>query len=175
MTYLKLSRFLLVPALGLASMGIAPAQVKVGIVNLRTAVGETSEFKKAAAAFDARMKPQIEQVEKLNRELQGIQQQLETNAGKLTPQAAQDYQIQGQRKQRDLQRLTEDLQAERDRETNEIVGRVTQRMQEVVKKLAEEKTLDMVVDSNDTIFYKPALEITKDAIAAYDKAYAPKP
>ena len=51
-------------------------------------------------------------------------------------------------------------------------------MSEVVKKLAEEKGLDVVVDLPYTVFAKPALDITTDAIAAYDKAYpaaAPPP
>jgi outer membrane protein len=173
MMYRKSSRLLLILLGCLASLGVASAQAKVGVINLRTAVGETADFKKSASDFEARMKPQVDQMDKLNRELQGLQQQLETNGAKLAPQAAQDLQIQGQRKQRELQRLTEDLQGERDRETNEVVGRVTQRMQEVVKKIAEEKGLDIVVDSSDTIFFKPALDITKEAVAAYEQAYAP--
>jgi outer membrane protein len=44
----------------------------------------------------------------------------------------------------------------------------------VVKKLADEKGFDMVVDTTTVIFSKPALEITNDAIAAYDKAYPAK-
>ena len=174
MMYGRLSRFSLILLASMAFAGIASAQTKMGIINMRVAVGETAEFKKSASDFEARMKPKVEEMEKLNRELQSLQQQLETNGAKLTPQAAQDLQIQGQRKQRDLQRLTEDLQAERDRVTNDVVGRVTQRMQEVVKKLAEEKGLDVVVDSNDTVFFKPALDLTKEAVAAYDLAYAPK-
>jgi outer membrane protein len=51
-------------------------------------------------------------------------------------------------------------------------------MGDVVKKLAEEKGLDVVVDTPYTVYSKPALDITNDAIAAYDKAYpaaAPAP
>jgi outer membrane protein len=47
-------------------------------------------------------------------------------------------------------------------------------MQEIVKKLAEEKGYDVVVDTQVTIFFKPALEITSDALAAYNKAYPAK-
>ena len=76
--------------------------------------------------------------------------------------------------QDDLQRLTEDLQADVDRERNDILGRSSQRMQEVVKKLAEEKGIDVVVDISNTVYFKPALEITTESIAAYDKAYPAK-
>jgi outer membrane protein len=47
-------------------------------------------------------------------------------------------------------------------------------VQEVVKKLAEEKGLDVVVDITNAFYFKPALEITTESIAAYDKAYPAK-
>ena len=98
----------------------------------------------------------------------------QANAGKLTPQAETDLQAQGQRKQREAQRIQEDLQADVDRERNDILSRSTQKMSEVVKKIAEEKGYDVVMDVSNTVFFKPALEITNDAIAAYDKAYPAK-
>ena len=61
-----------------------------------------------------------------------------------------------------------------DRERKEILGRSGQRMQDVVKKMAEERGFDVVIDVSNTIYYKPALEITKEATAAYDKAYPAK-
>ena len=73
-----------------------------------------------------------------------------------------------------MQRLGEDLQGDVDRERNEILGRTGQRMQEIVKKMAEERGYDMVVDVSNTVYYKPAMEITKEATAAYDKAYPAK-
>jgi outer membrane protein len=40
----------------------------------------------------------------------------------------------------------------------------------VIQKLSEEKSLDIVVDASQTLYFKPALDITNDAIAAYNKA-----
>ena len=154
--------------------GIAPAQVKVGIINLQKAVLESDEIKKASTDLEARYKPRQAEIEKLQNEIQVIQQQLQTNAGKLNPQAEADLNAKGARLQRDLQRKGDDLQADVDRERNEILGKTTQKMGEVVKKVAEEKGLDMVVDVSTTIYFKPALEITADALAAYNKAYPVK-
>jgi len=167
----------LVPILCLTfapAAGIATAQTKVGVISVQRAVLDTAEIKKAQTELEAKYKPRQDLVEKLQKELQGIQNQLQTLAGKLTPQAEQELQVQGQRKQRELERTTEDLQADVDRERNDILGRSGQRMQEVVKKLAEEKGLDIVVDVTNTFYFKPALDITKDASAAYDKAYPVK-
>ena len=147
------------------------AQIKVAIINSQASVIETAELKKAQTELEAKYKPRQAQIDAVQKELAQIQQQLQAGQGKLTPQAEQDLNIRGQRKQRELQRLGEDLQAEVDRERNEILGRSSQRMQDVVKKLAEERGLDVVIDVSNTVYYKPALELTKEATAAYDKAY----
>jgi len=168
------ARLLALPAALAMMAGGGLAQTKVGVINLQRAVLESAEIKKASDALEAKYKPRQAEVEKLQRDIQDIQGQLQKMAGKLTPQAEQELQVQGQRKQRELQRKGEDLQGDVDRERNEILSKSTQRMQEVVKKLAEDKGLDVVVDISNTIYYKPALEVTTEAIAAYDKAHPAK-
>ncbi len=166
------SRPLLVLALGLvASASLSMAQSKVGIINLQKAVLDTAEIKKAQLELEAKFKPKTDAIDRLQKELADIQNKLQTMAGKLTPQAEQEMQITGTRKQRELTRLNEDVQGDVDRERNEILGRAATRMQDVVKKMAEASGLDMVVDVSNTVYYKTALEITKDSTTAYDKAY----
>ena len=158
----------------LAIAAAVSAQTKVAVINSQVAVVETAEIKKAQSVLEAKYKPRQEQIDKLTKEIAELQQQLQTGQGKLTPQAEQNIQIQGQRRQRELQRLQEDVQGEVDRERQEVLTRTGSRMQEVVRKLAEERALDVVVDVSNTIYYKPALDITKEATAAYDKAYPVK-
>jgi outer membrane protein len=150
---------------------LALAQTKVGVINLQKAVLESAEIKAASAAMEARYKPRVTEIETLDKDIATIAQNLQTNAGKLTPQAEADLNAQGTKKQRDVQRLRDDLQADVDRDRNEILQKSSTKMSEVVKKVAEEKGLDVVVDLPYTVFAKPALDITSDAIAAYDKAY----
>ncbi len=152
----------------------AAAQTKLAIINTQQAVLETAEMKKAAADLEARFKPQQADIEKRTKELQQIQEKL-NDASKVKPQEAAELQAEGQRKQRQLQRITEDLQGEVDRERTEILNRGGQRMQQVVTKLAEEKGLDLVVDAGNAVYFKPAMDITKEAIAAYDKQHPLKP
>src|SRR5581483_3636319 len=113
------------------------SQTKVGVVSLQRAVLESAEIKKASAEMEAKYKPRQQEMEKLQKDLQGIQQQLQTNAGKLTAVAESDLNAQGQRKQRELQRLNDDLQADVNAERNEILAASGRKMQEVVKKIAE--------------------------------------
>src|SRR5438874_227432 len=124
------------------------AQVKVAVINLQRAVLESEEIQKVSVAMEAKYKPRQQDLKK-------IQQQLQAGSGKLTPQAEADLTSQGQRKQRDFQRMSDDLQADVNAERNDILGKSTQKMAEVVKKLAEEKGYDVVVDVSNTVYFKP--------------------
>ena len=75
----------------LLSMGaVASAQTKIAIINLQKAVLESAEIKKASAEMEARYKPRTSQLDQLQKELATISQNLQTNAGKLTPQGEAD-------------------------------------------------------------------------------------
>ena len=156
----------------LAALGIANAQIKVAVINSQKAILETEDIKKAQVELTAKYKPRQDQLEKLQKDLQDIQTQLQ--GGKLNQLGEQELTAQGQKKQRDLQRLQQDLQEDADRDRNDILQRAGTRMQEVVKKLADEKGLDLVVDSANTLFFKANLELTTEAVTAYNKAYPVK-
>ncbi|HVW85076.1 MAG TPA: OmpH family outer membrane protein [Bryobacteraceae bacterium] len=159
--------------LALAPLAIsASAQVKVAVVNTQKAMADSDELKKASAAVEGKYKPRQDEITKLQSDLQSIEQQL--NSGKLDQQAAADLQAQGQRKQRDLQRLSDDLQQDFERDRQDILGKASQKMQQVIAKLAEEKGVDLIIDASQTVYFKPALDLTTDAVAAYNKAYPAK-
>jgi outer membrane protein len=157
---------------------VAAAQAKVAVINLQKAVLESAEIKAASATMEARYKPRVTQVEQLDKEIAAIAQNIQTNAGKLTPQAESELNAQGTRKQRDAQRLKDDLQADVERDRNEILQKSALKMTDVLKKLAEEKGYDIVVDAPYAPYFKATLDITGDLIAAFDKTYpaaAPAP
>src|ERR1039458_7854888 len=91
---------------------VAAAQAKVAVINLQKAVLESAEIKVASAAMEARYKPRVTQIETLTTEIADISRNLQTNAGKLTQQAESELNAQGTRKQRDVQRLRDDIQTD---------------------------------------------------------------
>src|SRR3954454_2006726 len=107
---------------------VAGAQSKVGIINLQKAVLESAEIKAASAAMEARYKPRVTQIETLDKEIAAIAQNLQSNQGKLTAQAESDLNSQGTKKQRDVQRLRDDLQADVDRDRIEILQNSSRKM-----------------------------------------------
>ncbi len=159
--------FLLAPAQ--LTRAQSPGPAKVAIINAQKAVADTQEIKKAQASLEVKFRPRQQQLEALNRDLQTIQQQL--RAPNMTPDREAQLNADGTRKQKELQRINEDLQADVDHERQDILGKAGRQMQEVVKKLAEERNIDVVVEFSTTLYFKPALDITADATTAYDKQF----
>ncbi len=171
-------RSLLVPALVVCAAGLvsstASAQTKIGVVNFQKAILDTAEIKKASTDLQNKYKPRQDALDKVQRELNDIQTQLQSAGGKLSAQGEADLQARGARKQREAERLGQDLQDDVNNERNVILQRAGTRMQEVIKKLMDEKGLDLIIDVANAISFKPTLELTNDAVAAYDKAYPVK-
>jgi len=154
-----------------AFIGTASAQ-KVAVISSQKAVLDTDEIKKAQVDLEMKYKPRQDKIVQLQKDLQNIQAQL--NSGKLNALGEQELNAEGQKKQRDLQRLQQDLQDDVNNERTEILQRSGTRMQEVVRKLAEEKGLDIVIDTTNAVFYKAPFDLTTEAVAAYNKAYPVK-
>lgn len=149
---------------------IAPA--KVAIVNVQKAVVDTQEIKKAQAEMEAKFKPRQDAITNLQNELQSLQQQM--NAPNVTPERQAQIQAEGQDKQKTLKRMTDDLQSDVDQQRQDVLGHAGRQMQEVLKTLAQQRGLDVIIDVSTTLYFKPSLDITAEATAAYDKAYPAK-
>jgi outer membrane protein len=147
---------------------MASAQVKIGIINVQKALSDTDELKKSSADLQKKYQPRQDEAASIQKQLEDIDSQL--NSGKLNAQAVQDLQSKGSRLQRDQQRLQEDLQADVDRDRQEILAKMSQKMQAVINKLAESKGLDLIVEASQTLYNKPALDLTAEATAAYNQA-----
>jgi outer membrane protein len=150
----------------------AGGPVKMAIINAAKAVADTAEIQKAQTILEAKYRPRQQAIDDLQKNLQALQKQAQTP--NLPPGKEAELQGQFTKSQKQLKRLTEDLQADVNAERQDVLGRAGRQMSEVVKKIAEEKGLDVVVDVTNTIYFKPVLEITAEATAAYNKTYPVK-
>jgi len=79
----------------LALVQAAPAQVKIAVVGMQQAVYATAEVKKADADLQVKLKPEADRAQKLQTDLQSIQQQLQSPSAKLTDQQQEDLNTEG--------------------------------------------------------------------------------
>jgi outer membrane protein len=142
---------------------------KVAVINLEKAMLDTAELKKAVVDLPAKYKARQDELDKLQRELADIQAQLQS--GKLNPSQEADLQATGAQKQRQAERLNQDLQDDANNDRNAILQQAQTRMYEVVKKICEAKGIDILVSSAAAFYFNGATEITAEATQEYDKAY----
>jgi outer membrane protein len=176
--------FLLLPAVCAAVLVLSPvvsgqapvtaSPAKVAVVDFQRAVLDTADLKKVINDLQVKYRPRQDALQRKQQDLSDIQTQLQASQGKLSQAGEADLQARGERTQRQVQRLSDDLQADIDADRNEALRRGSTRMKEVVQKLSDSKGLDLVVDTSATVFTKAALDLTEEAVAAYDKAYPPK-
>jgi outer membrane protein len=172
-SHFRSASFLIASAVAVSNL---PAQdippAKVAIINLQLAVSQTQEIKKDIIAMEAKYSPRQKAMEAIQKELQDIQKQASTP--NLQPTREAELQAQFTQKQKQLQRLQQDLQADVDAERQDVLGHVGRQMSDVVKSLAQEKGVDVIIEVSNTLYFKPALDLTAAATAAYDKAYPVK-
>src|SRR5690242_1466962 len=121
------------------AMAQAPAgSSKIAVVNFQNAVLSTAEIQKALKDLQVRFKPRQDALQKGQQELADIQTQLQASQGKLSQAGEADLQARGQRKQTQLQRLNDDLTADFEAERDDAIRKSSTRMQELLKKVAEE-------------------------------------
>ena len=149
------------------------AQTKVAVVSMQGALLQTAELKKAQSDLEAKYRPRQQQIDQLQKDIQALKAQID--GGKLSQEGFADAQAQGQRKERELQRMDQDLREDVDRDRQTILRTAGQRMAEVIRKLADQKGVDVVIDTSTTYYFKPAMDLTKEAATAYDAAYPVKP
>jgi len=160
-------------AFSTAAVAQAPIQpAKVAIVDFQKAVADTQDIKKAQAALEAKYRPRTQQIQSLQNDLNSIQQQLSTP--NLPPDKEAQLRQTGTDKQKKLQRLSEDLQSDVNNERQDVLSRAGRQMADVIKKISEQRGIDVVINITNTLYFKPALDITAEATADYDKAYAGK-
>jgi outer membrane protein len=151
-----------------ASQSVA-GPTKVAVINLEKAMLDTAELKKAVVDLQLRYKPRQDELDKLQRDLADIQAQIQS--GKLNPSQEADLQATGQQKQRQAERMNQDMQDDVTNDRNAILQRAQSRMYEVVKKLCEAKGIEILVSSAAAFYFSGATEITAQATQEYDKAY----
>jgi len=171
----RLNTLAAIAAFALAFALPASAQLKVAVVDLQKALQQTAEIKQAEADLKARFGPRQEQVATLEREITKLQQEAEQGQGKYTEAAMAEISNQFQIKQRQYQRNAQALQEEVNRDRQELLSRIGDRLSQVVKSIAEAKDLDMVVDVSSTLYVKPAIDISAEVAAEYDKKFPAKP
>lgn len=164
-----------------SSSAAAPASAalgKVGVINIRGAIGNTAEGKQASAELQSQFAPRQTELENLNKQINDLRQRLTACEGKCSQDEIARLTQQGQKATQRFDRLNNELQEDVNSAQSEIVDRIGRKMVDVLDQYARENGYIVVLDEsaqNTPILYASTqIDVTQDIVRLYDKAYPVK-
>jgi len=148
---------------------------KVGVINIRLAIGSTAEGKQATAELQSQFAPRQNELENLNKQINDLRQQLAANQTTWSDEQKAKATTQGQRLTAQLDRKNTELNEDAQAAQSDVVDRIGRKMIDVLDRYARENGFAMVIDrseQNTPILYaSPSIDVTQDIIKLYDQAY----
>jgi len=167
-----LAMFVAGTAMSLRAQTPAPAQAKIGVLNMQVAISNTGEGKKMAAELQKKYTPRRQELERLNQEIQAIQDQLTKQAATLSEEEQGRLSRDAEGKQKLLKRSAEDAQNDLDRDRQESLSKIGQKMARVISEYAQQNGYTLILDDGQVPIYFASkdIELTAEIIKRYDAA-----
>lgn len=166
-----------IPVLAFLGAGLAPAQTKVGIINVQGAISSTKDGQKAGSDLEVKFSPRRKEVESAQSEINGLKDQLQKGQNTMSESAKEQLARDIDVKTKKLNRNMEDAQAELQQDEQKALQTIYQRMQVVIDKYAKDNGYALILDVSSqqtpVLFASNGIDVTKDIIDLYDKNSGP--
>lgn len=151
---------------------------KVAVISLQEAITGTTEGKQASQQLQAQFAPRRSEVQSIGKQIQDIQQRLQTGANTLSAEEQARLNREGTELQRRGQRDEQDLEQDMQDASQDAINRIGQKMMPLVKKYAQQNGYGVVIDTSSqntpVIYSSEQMDITQQIIRLYDEAYPAK-
>lgn len=149
-----------------------PAQGKIGVINIQSAIASTAEGKKAMADLQKKYQPRQSELQRLQQEIQGIQDQLSKQSATLSEEEQGRLTREAEDKQKQLKRSAEDAQNDFNHDRDEAVNKIGQKMLRVIGEYSQQNGFTLVLDDAQIPIYFAAknIELTEEIVKRYDAA-----
>lgn len=149
-----------------AAAAEVPAVRKLAMVDMQRVLNETKAGTRARNELESSSKAKQDKVDKKRKKLEADAGKLKSLAGDKLVAAQEGL----QRESMELQQMMMTLEQELGDQHNKMLEKMYKNAQEIVAKLAKEKTIDLVIvrDAMTVIYAKDGLDITADVVKLYD-------
>jgi len=156
-----------------------PAGAKLAYINIQRIASESVEGKAAAARVKAVNDKKVGELNDKNKALQANQDKLQKTGSVMSDVARAQLEKEIERQQVEIQRFTQDAQAEVQEVQNELQSEFQRKLVPVIDAVAKDKGVQMVFSQVDSglVWADPGLDLTPEVIKRFDAATqgAPKP
>lgn len=170
---------LVVAAVRAQSPAASPAAAgKVGVINIRAAIGSTAEGKQAQAELQSKFAPRQTEIENMNKQINDLRQRLAACEGKCSQDEIQRLTTQGQRLTQQFDRKNTEFNEDSNAALSDVIDAIGRKMVDVLERYAGQNGYSVVLDSsaqnNPILFASQQIDVTQEIVRLYDQAYPVK-
>lgn len=149
---------------------LAHAAGDVGVLDTVMVLAESNAGKQYAKKSEARFKPQLQALQKLEGEVRTMQEKLQKDGPTLSADQLKTRQLELQRKYEDWQMKARQYQTERGEADNAEREKLRPKLKEAVDKVVAEMKLELVFDRQMAVYASPTIDITRKVIERLNQA-----
>jgi len=158
-------KWLIAASLGLAMAASAQAADKIAIVNMANLFQQVAQKTGVSKTLENEFKGRASELQRMESDLQGKMQQLQRDGSTMKASARTSMEKDLMAKREAFSSKAQAFEQDRARRSNEERGKLVTRIQSAVKKVADDQSLDLVLDAN-TVAYNSSdvKDITADVL-----------
>jgi len=169
------------PATPPAATTAAPSAVtatgglsKVGILNIQGAIMASNEGRRDLEALDKKFDPKRTELQNLNKEIEDLKKQLNTQGDKMNEDARGNLVRNLESKQKQMQRASEDAQNDYTQQQSEIAQRILQKMAPLIDRFAKDNQFSLLIDvsqpwpQGQVLWFGSNADVTKAVVDLYN-------
>jgi outer membrane protein len=145
--------------------------IKLAYVDVQRAIQETEEGKAARTRLKSEFDQRRAQIDKKSADLEKMQQEYEKQAPVLSEEAKRKKQEEFQKALLDARKSAGDLQEDINRQEQQAMSNILQRLQQVVAEIAERESLSFVMDKGTLLYAPAAADLTNEVVRRYNDRF----
>lgn len=159
---------LAVVALGLATLGAAAQDLRIGFVNLERILRDSNSAKTAQTKLEQEFSRREKEVQALAAQLKSASEKFEREAPTLPEGQRTARQRQLVEQDRDFQRKQREFQEDLNTRKNEELQSVLERANRVIRQVAEAEKFDLVIQ--EAVYINPKHDITDKVLSGLNNS-----
>lgn len=145
------------------------ADFKVAVVDLRQIMTESKELKAKQEAFQAELKPKIDEAKALDQGFRANVEKLQRNRDVMSEAERTKLEKEVQATQQELMALQNTINQEANTKQQQIMQQFGEKVESIIDKYAKDKKYDMVLIKEAAPFSSEKMDITKDILKLVEK------
>ena len=145
--------------------------MKIGYVDVQRAIQEVEEGKAARGRLKTEFDQRRAQIDKKSADLERMQQEYEKQAPVLSDDAKRKKQEEFQKALVDARKSAGELQEDMNRQEQQAMASILQRIQQVVAEIAERESFSFVMDKGTLLYAPQAADMTNEVVRRYNDRF----